>query len=214
LNDGETSIDFAAILIGAFRQSLGAVLAAPLKGLGLALRVATLGAVGGTGPIELDPIGFEPGSAKLAPDQVDHLGLVANGLTARPDVGLELTGRAGEADEPSLRAEALLERIDAGGFAPYDDEGRLERRRLRQGLERRAAGEPDELAPEEEAVLGEWLAETEVSREARDRLAQARADAVRSSIAKSADIDAAQLRIGEPRKGSPGVAIELFAVGE
>jgi hypothetical protein len=212
LDEGEASIDFAAILIGAFRQSLGAVLAAPLKGLGLAVRVATGGAVGGSGPIELDPIGFEPGSAKLAPDQVDHLDLLANGLAARPDVGLELTGRTGGEDEPSLRAQALLERIEAGGFAPYDDEGRLERRLLRQGLERRAAGQPDELAPEEAAVLGEWLAEIEVSREARDRLARARADAVRSSIAKSADIDAAQLRTGEPQEGPPGVAIALFAV--
>jgi hypothetical protein len=214
LNEGETSIDFAAILIGAFRQSLGAVLAAPLKGLGLALRVATAGAVGGAGAIELDPLSFEPGSAKFPPDQVDHAGLVANGLSAHPDIGLVLMGRVSEEDEPFLRAQALLERIEARGFTPYDEKALLERRRLRRGVERRVRLQPDELGPEDAVLIEDWLEEVEVSREARDRLARSRADAARSVLVDTHGADPAQVRIGEPQEGPPGVAIQLFVTAQ
>jgi hypothetical protein len=214
LDEGGTAIDVAALLIGALRQSLGAVLAAPLKGLGLALRVATGSGEEGAGGMELDPVELEPGSARLAPDQVDHAGLVANGLSARPDIGLVLMGRVSEEDEPFLRAQALLERIEAGGFAPYDERDLLERRRLRRGVERRVRLQPDELDPEDAALIGEWLEEMDVSGEARDRLARARADAARSVLADTHGTNPAQVRIGEPQEGPPGVAIELFVTAQ
>ena len=176
----------------------------------LALRAVAGGPEEGVGGMELDPVELEPGSAQLSPDQVDHAGLVANGLSARPDIGLVLMGRGSEADEPFLRAEALLERIEAGGFAPYDERDLLERRRLRRGVERRVQLQPDELDPEDAALIGEWLEEMDVSSEARDRLAGARADAVRSVLVDAHGTDPAQVRIGEPQEGPPGVAIELF----
>jgi hypothetical protein len=208
--EGGTAIDVRALLIGAFRQSLAAVIAAPLKGLGLAVRVVTGGDQEGAGRLELDPVALDPGSARLTPDQVEHVALVASDLSARPDIGLALTGRVGEEDGPFLRAQALLARIDAGGFAPYDEKGLLERRRLRRALELRVRREPDALGPEDAALIGEWLKETDVSREARNRLALARAEAVRSALVDDNGLDPDQVRIGEPKKGPPGVAIELF----
>jgi hypothetical protein len=214
LDEGGTSIDLTALFIGAIRQSLGAVLAAPLKGLGLALRTATGGLLEDAGGIELDPLELEPGSAQLTPDQVDHMGLVASGLATRPDIGLVLSGRVGEEDEPFLRAQALLEQIEAGGFAPYDEKGLVERRRLRRGLKRRVDLQPDELTSEDHAVLAEWLAEVEVPRKARDRLAGGRADAVQALMVDTHDVEPAQLRIGEPREGAAGVAIDLFLTSQ
>jgi hypothetical protein len=210
LDEGGSGVDLRGLLIGAFRQSLAAVIATPLKGLGLALRVGTAGRAGGNGVLGLDPVELEPGSAQLTPDQIDHARLVAGGFSARPDIGLELAGRYGKEDEPLLRAQALLERIHAGEFAPYDERSFGERRRLRHGLERRAQLQPDELEPGDAALIGEWLEEIDVSREARERLARARAAAVQSVLVDDYGLDAAQVRIGEPRKGPPGVAIELF----
>jgi hypothetical protein len=186
------------------------VIAAPLKGLGLALRIATGGGQERAGGLELDPLGLEPGSPQLAPDQVDHAGIVANGLSARPDISLVLMGRVSEQDEPFLRAQALLEQIEAGGFAPYDERSLLERGRLRRGVERRMQLQPDELDPEEAALIEHWLEEMDVSPEVRDRLARARADAVRSVLVDTHGADPTQVRIGEPEEGPPGVAIELF----
>jgi hypothetical protein len=210
LDEGGTAIDVPALLIGAFRQSLGAVIAAPLKGLGLALRAATGGGAEAAGRLELDPVELEPGSARLPPDQVDHAGLVASGLSARPDIGLVLMGRVSEEDEPFLRAQALLERIEAGGFTTYEEKGLLERRRLRRGVERRVRLQPGEFDPEDAVLIEEWLEEMDVSPEARDRLARNRADAVRSALVDDHGLDPAQVRIGEPQEGPPGVAIELF----
>jgi hypothetical protein len=205
-----TAIDVPALLIGAFRQSLAAVIAAPLKGLGLAVRVTTVGALGSGGALEIDPVKLDPGSAQLTPDQVEHAALVASDLSARSEIGLVLRGRVGEEDDPFLRAQALLARIDAGGFAPHDERGLLERRRLRRALEQRVRGEPDALGPEDAALIGKWLKQTDVSREARNRLANARAEAVRSALVDNG-LDPGQVRIEKPKKrGPPGVAIELF----
>jgi hypothetical protein len=150
-----------------------------------------------------------PGSAQLTPAQVNHAGLVAESLSSRPDLGLLLTGRFSKQDDSFLRARALLARIDAGGFSPYDERGLLERRRLRRGLERRLRLQPDELDPEDAALIGEWLEETDVSRDARNQLAGDRAEAVRFALVDDHGLDPAQVRIGEPKKGPPGVAIEL-----
>lgn len=214
LDEGGAAIDLSALLIGALRQSLGAVLATPLKGLGLALRAATGDAPGSGGGIELAPLGLAPGSAQLTPDQVDRAGLVADGLAARPDLGLVLIGQVGEEDEPFLRSQALLERIDAGAFTPYDETGRTERRRLRRGLLLRMRSQPDQLAPEDAAVLEEWLAEVKVPRESRDHLARKRVEALRSVIVDTHGLDATQVRIADPREGPPGVGIGLFVTAQ
>jgi hypothetical protein len=65
LDEGGTAIDVAALLIGALRQSLGAVLAAPLKGLGLALRVATGSGEEGAGGMDT-PVSW-PTACRRAP---------------------------------------------------------------------------------------------------------------------------------------------------
>jgi hypothetical protein len=212
LDEGGTAIEVPALLISAFRQSLAAVIAAPVKGLGLAVRVATGGGQEGAGRLALDPVALGPGSAQLTPAQVNHAGLVAESLSARPDLGLVLTGRFSKEDDPFLRAQALLARIDAGGFSPYDERGLLERRRLRRGLEQRLRLQPGDLDPEDATLIGEWLEETDISREARDRLAGDRAEAVRFALVDDHGLDPAQVRIGEPKKGPPGVAIELFVI--
>jgi len=54
----------------------------------------------------------------------------------------------------------------------------------------------------------------DVSGEARDRLARARADAARSVLVDTHGTDPAQVRIGEPQEGPAGVAIELFVTGQ
>ena len=70
--------------------------------------------------------------------------------------------------------------------------------------------QPDELDPEDAALIGEWLKETHVSREARDRLAGDRAEALRFALVDDHSLDHAQVRIGDPERGPPGVAIGLF----
>ena len=209
LDESGAAIDLPALSIGALRQSLVAVLATPLKGLGLALRAATGDAPGGAG-LELHPLALEPGSAQLTPDQVERAGLVAGGFAARSDLGLVLIGQVGEEDESALRAQTLLAQVEAGAFPPLGETSLGERRRLRRGLELRTRSQPDELAPEDAAFLEDWLAEVEVSREARDRLARARVEALRSVLVDSYGLGAAQVRIAEPREGPPGVAIGLF----
>jgi hypothetical protein len=213
LDESGAAIDLPALLIGALRQSLVAVLATPLKGLGLALRAATGDAPGGGG-IEVDPLVLEPGSAQLTPDQVEHAGVVAGALAARPDLGLVLIGQVGEEDEPALRAQALLAQVEAGAFPPLDETSRGVRRRLRRGLEMRTRSQSDELAREDAALLEIWLAEVEVSREARDRLARARVEALRSVLVDTHGLGADQVRIAKPREGSPGVAIGLFVTAQ
>lgn len=208
LDERGADVALTRLLVGAVSQALRGILAAPLKGLGLALRLLP-----GERGAELDPVALEPGSDALSPPALQHVAQVAKALDGWPDLALELRGRVGEPDEPLLRARALFAALQSGAAGPPGEAGLLQRRRLVAALERVARGEAAQLEGEDAALLERWIGEAELPREERERLAGNRAAAVRAALEREG-AEAARIRVGETEEGPPGVALVLFPKGD
>ena len=208
LDEGGADAALTKLLVGAVSQALRGVLAAPVTGLGLALRLLP-----GERGAELDPVALAPGSDALSPPALQHVTQVAKALDGWPDLALELRGRVGEQDEPLLRARALFEALQSGAAGPPGEAGLLQRRRLVAALERVARGEAAQLEGEDAALLERWIGEAELPREERERLAANRASAVRAALEREG-AEAARIRVGETEEGPPGVALVLFPKGD
>jgi len=202
LEQGESRTAIASIIVGALRQALVGALTSPLKGLGFALD-----AVGGLpGGLKLEAAEAAPGAS--IPD-LSGVARFAEVLEKRPGLGFELRGRTGPEDTPVLAERILTERVVAKGELPPIDAGPLQKRRLRDALERRARGEAEELDARDAEALAGWIAEVGVPEERYRELAIARAVALSVALVRDHGVSPDRVETGDPLKGAPGVVIEL-----
>ena len=177
------------IIWQAFVNVLGKIVTAPF---------ALLGSLFGGGE-ELAYIDFSAGSADLTPDQIDKLTKVANALAGRPelklDIPLETLNAADDAVLKNAAFEAAVTTAMAG--APAGPEQRLAAlEKLFQEQTGAAPMYPVGAAPAEGDSTNEHVAYLEQAlrdrfmptKEQRDSLAKARADAVQNAVLGNKDI--------------------------
>lgn len=205
------STGVGSIIAGALRQALVAALTSPLKLLG-----AVGSGIGGVlgGGDGLPAIASEPGGSAPRGGQEERYEGLVRLLAERPQLGLRLRGRTGDADRRPVALQILAERLEAGDGLPEleDGAGLLARRRLSGAIRERAAGGEGALDPEDEALLGRYLAAVEVPEERLAALARARAEAVEAAAVSEYGVDPERLSVGDPAPpGEPGVLLELAA---
>jgi hypothetical protein len=198
---------FRAVLTAALRQALVGALSAPLKVLG---RVADVAGLGGDEPVTA--LACVPGSVELAGDAAQQLDAIADLLADRPSLALVLRGRAGGADSAPVAEQVLRQAVEAGKAPDLPGSTYFQRRRLRQALEGRAQGKPDELDPEDRVALERWIASTPVPPERLQSLAAMRAELLLENLASLAGVPRERLSLADPLEGAPGVALELGAL--
>jgi len=207
-----TSTGVGSIVAGALRQALVGALTSPLKMLG-AVGSGIGGLLGGGG---VPTIATEPGASEPKEGQDERYEGLVRLLAERPQLALRLRGRTGDADRPLVAQRILAEQIEAGQGLPAiaDGAGFLARRRISNALEERARGKEGALEPEDEQLLGRYVAAVQVSDERLAALARARAEAVRAQAVSEFGIAPGRLAIGDPAPaGDPGVVLELAAAG-
>jgi hypothetical protein len=198
----------------ALRKALVGALASPLKLLGAATKN---GKVESLAPA---PIAFEAGAAVLSTDGAERAEEIASLLAATPSISLVLTGQISSADERRLREQALLAELDrSGGLRALATLGERATRRavrdhLAQKLAGAAAGAP---LPPLDADAARWLEEQVAARplapDALIRLAETRANHLRSLLAADHGIAETRIALAEPTIDPPaaqaGVSIAL-----
>ena len=203
------SADIGAIVRGALRAALTGAVTSPIKALGVLLPE------GGSAEISFEPIAFAAGSATPPAEAGARLAPLAGLLGSRPSLGLELTGRAGEADRLALAERILIERVAAGkGLPDLTDSGFFARRRVASALEARGRGEAGALEPEDQALLGRYLEATQVPAERYADLARRRAEAVKEVLVTQHRIGAERLTLAAPNEpGASEVVLALEVAG-
>ena len=185
---------------------------------------ALLGAVFGSGGEQYAFVEFAPGRAEITPVAAGRISTLAKALADRPQLKLDIVGRADPAtDTDGLRA-ASLERlvkaqqrkalVAAGGESAAADATAVEAADYPRYLEaaykeakfdkpRTAIGLERSLPPAEmEALL---LRNATVGDEALRQLANARAQVVKDAIEQSGGIADARLFLLAPRQGAEGI---------
>jgi hypothetical protein len=183
---------------------------------------ALLGSLVGGGE-ELSFIEFAPGSAALAADEQQKLGKLAKALTERPNLRLEITGRAAaEPDREALKRAALDAKVRAqkfedlrrAGTAPASaDAVSVEPAEYEEYLRRAYGAEkiPDKPrnfigiakeipVPDMESLM---LAHTSVGPDDLQRLANGRAQAAKEWLMAEGKVPAARLFINAPALAAP-----------
>jgi uncharacterized protein involved in outer membrane biogenesis len=183
---------------------------------------ALLGSLVGGGE-ELSFIEFAPGSAALAADEQQKLGKLAKALTERPNLRLEITGRAAaEPDQEALKRAALDAKVRAqkfedlrrAGTAPASaDAVSVEPAEYEKYLRRAYGAEkiPDKPrnfigiakeipVPDMESLM---LAHTSVGPDDLQRLANGRAQAAKEWLMAEGKVPAARLFINAPALAAP-----------
>jgi hypothetical protein len=203
----ELRLGLGTIVLGAIRAALVGVVSSPLKALGAALPR------GGGGDVDVAAFAADPGSAEPAADEAPRIAALVDILKSRPLLAIELAGRAGEADRPMLAERIAIERAVAGDpQAEAPGAGFLARRRIAGALRARAAGEPEELSPEDAELLKQVVAATPVPPERLAALASERAARLRAILVEERGVEATRVAVEkEAPDGAPGVALELAA---
>ncbi len=197
-------VGLTSVIGSTLREVLISAVSSPLK---------MLGAVVGPGGKVKDPtpaaITFRPGQTELAADGEERVAALAKIAAMLPGLVLKLSGQTSASDAEHLREARLLEALDSGDDLPEAAQGigqALARRRLRDALEARLAGEPGELDADDEQKLALWLGTTEVSPQDLVDLARARAARAQELLKQRFGIEARQLELADP--GAPGAAPE------
>jgi hypothetical protein len=203
----ELRLGLGTIVLGAIRAALVGVVSSPLTALGAALPR------GGGGDVDVAAFAADPGSAEPAADEAPRIAALVDILKSRPLLAIELAGRAGEADRPMLAERIAIERAVAGDpQAEAPGAGFLARRRIAGALRARAAGEPEELSPEDAELLKQVVAATPVPPERLAALASERAARLRAILVEERGVEATRVAVEkEAPDGAPGVALELAA---
>jgi uncharacterized protein involved in outer membrane biogenesis len=206
-NERGTQVGIAAAVTAALRQALVGALSAPLKMLG-----AVAGKAGSVLSTGLEPIPMDPGQGGLDADEYQRVDALAKLLSSRPGLQVVLVGHADPSDDPSLARRVVLARAQAGEELPGEGElGFFERRRVRSALADADPDAPDSLDAETSAALDRLAGQVQVTDEARQALALARAQAVAQALQDEHGASAGAVAGIETGVGAPGVAIELRA---
>jgi hypothetical protein len=211
IDRSELRLGLRTVVLGALRAALVGVVSSPLKALGAAMPR------GGSGDVDVAAFAAEPGSAEPAPSEAPRIATLVELLHSRPLLAIELAGRAGDADRPVLAERIAIERAVAGDKqAEVEGSGFLARRRIAGALRARAAGEPEELSPEDAALLEQVVAATPVPPERLAALADERAQRLHAILVDERGVEAARVAVAKAAPdGAPGVALELAGrVGE
>jgi uncharacterized protein involved in outer membrane biogenesis len=183
---------------------------------------ALLGSLVGSGE-ELSFVEFAPGSATLAAGEQQKLGSLSKALTERPNLRLEITGRAApEPDEPALKRAALDAKVRAqkfnelrrAGTAPASaDAVSVEAAEYERYLRRAYGAEkiPDKPrnflgiakdipVPEMESLM---LAHTNIGADDLQRLANGRAQTAKEWLMIEGKVPAERLFINAPVLAAP-----------
>jgi len=207
--EGRARTAISSSVVGAFRQAIVGAASIPLKGAASLLRL-------GTGGMRVADLPFAPGLADPAPEAREQIHGLAGLLEARPQLGLSLTGSAGDDDHDVLAVEVLAERLAADGDLPDledEDPGLFQRRRVESALRDRARGEAVALDEDDEDLLQRYLEATDVPVERFVDLANRRAQRVRDDLVTVEGIPSERVRASDDRRDDdPAVEIDLFAV--
>jgi hypothetical protein len=202
LEDGRSDIEVRQIVRGALQQAIVAALSAPLKAAGM------LKSVSGGGRFGLSGLEVPPGA--LPRIRADDLSGIGELLGSRAEIAIALRGRAGKADDSALQRQQLGDQAAANADLPPVDAGFFQKRRLLDFLRQQGSNEDADLSEEDAVVLERWAEAIEVTREHRDRLAIARAEAVREALLADFELHPDRVVIGEPLDGKPGVELDLL----
>ncbi|MEX2205686.1 MAG: DUF748 domain-containing protein [Myxococcota bacterium] len=207
-------VGLGTIVGQALRSALLGALASPLK---------LLGAVTADGKLKTapEPIPFLPGDAVLTAEGAAQISRIAGLLSSTPGIALTLSGGISESDLRVLRERALYTELDAtSGVRALGQLGAIATRRaVRLFLASKLASQqPEPLEPDEEAWLEEHVAQQSLEPAALAALANARAVAVQTALARDHGIADSRLTIGtpatEPPAAKPGVLIGLGAASK
>jgi hypothetical protein len=217
VDESGTTIGFGTVVAGALKSAILGAVASPLKMVG-----AALGGGEGEGLVEPPPIEFQTGRAVLTGKGEKQVAPLAEFLSGRPGVGVELDGVVTAADarwlaEQDLRAELEAQTGMVNAIRGLATRG--SRNRILKALTERGEGEEGKLDDDDRAQLDEWLAERPAVKPDRLRkLASERQQALAAALRDQHGIQAERLTMAEakaePREGSPAVLIAFGAVGE
>jgi len=154
---------------------------------------------------------FAPGRTEPAPNAARQLAAIAEILSARPDVTVELRGAGSREDRRWLAEQAVT--IDdteepgalrgflrAIGF-------RDQRQRIRDALAARREGRPGRLDPDDEAVLAELVAAAPpIADDRLTSLAASRSTLVANLLAAQHGVTATRVVAAEPEAPDAGMA--------
>lgn len=121
-NVDDPQFRIAGVVMGAFRNVIGNVVASPFKLLG--------SLVGAGDSAEFGQIEFEPGSAEVTPPEREKLHKLAEALSLRPQLALDVSGAFDpEADLRALKERTVAQRIEQALAGQASAEALLRERR-------------------------------------------------------------------------------------
>jgi hypothetical protein len=204
---GRVEVGIGTIVRDALRAAIAGAVTSPLKMMGATLSFAK------GGGLVVEPLRMEPGSTALAAGEEESLAALATLLESRPQLAVRLWGHASAEDRDGLAERILIERVAADVDLPeVEDAGFFARRRVRGALSKPVDGHAGPLEPDDAALLGRYVAATEVPPERFDALARARADAVAAALAAVHGVEPERVRVSdETRSEAPGVEIAFEA---
>jgi hypothetical protein len=205
LEKGQSRVQVRTIMRGAMQQAIIAALSSPLKAAGL------LKSMAGGDEFGLSGLDVPPG--ELPEIHADDLSGIAELLDSRPEIAVELHGRAGPVDDSALKRRQLGDQVVMDSELPPVDAGFFQKRRL-LGFLRKGSDKSSDLSEQDAAKLEHWAGSVQITQEDRDQLARARAETVREALLTEFEIDPERVVIGDPFDGKPGVELELLALDD
>jgi hypothetical protein len=164
-------------------------------------------------------VAFAAGRAEPSPQAAPQLAAIAEILSARPNVSIELRAAISRADrrwlaEQALAAEQAGESDEPGGIRGWLRAFgfRDQRSRIRDALAARGAGEPGRLDPDDEEVLGALVAAAPpIADDRLASLAAARSMRVASLLADRYGVTASRVVVAEATAQEGAAATEVDA---
>jgi hypothetical protein len=183
-------------VLAVLRQALVGAVTLPLKAL------KGLAPGGAEGDVAL--FVTTPGSADI-PDGEAIQGL-AELLTTRPQLAVNLAGGTGPEDEGAMALAELADRTAAGDDLPeLPDTGFLELRRVRTALKDHGTDASAHLEPTDQKLLERLVTATPVTDARRQALARARAESVREHLVETYGVPGARVGVEPVARTEAGV---------
>jgi outer membrane protein OmpA-like peptidoglycan-associated protein len=200
-----TRVDFSNLLWNAVRNAFIGAITAPFRLVG---KILTFG--GRIRQIRIQPILFEPGTREIASPSAKQLGDLANLLKEKPQIELNLSGRASEDEIETIKKKKFWERIQRAEGEGYE-EALIRVYREMGGITKPTAP----LAPIAEESLERFVTERiEITEKELRALARDRAEIVKDELQKRG-VDPERLVVSGGKALAPdnaaAVEIELLS---